>query len=529
MSVPWYYGATLFGVVAVVTILSIVVQRYARSLVGFYVAGRQLTWPLLGATILATWMSMWTLMGGPGLIYKWGPWNIQLWYFGSIAGIILFTFIFGPALRRGGYLTVPDYFGDRFASNGVRAASVAVIILALFFYLVLQTTGGSILFQETLGIPYTWSCALFIAFLFVVLAISGMWSVVATDAIGMLTFMVAGVVFPIVVLWGIPKVGGAHAAILKAGAERGAKFWTMLGTSGKSWPWMIGNIIAWTAILASAPHLLSRALAAKDEKQIYKGSIMTVSLGIILTFFLFLGYVGVVKLVPLGTVRPDWLAAYVAIHILPAGIGMLYLAGAFFAGISTANAQLLVLSQGIGRDIYQQLINQKASEKRVLRVTWAGLLGIAVAALILSIIKPWLLVWVGTLCGVVLCMGFFPLLILSMFWDRVTAKAAAITLWASVPISLFIIVTNTKFGWFAPHPAIWGIIIGFAMLIILTLLTKRTPEEIERWKELKPILRPRGPTVLREKGDIWFIVIWLLVSFIGLMFISGCYLNWWGI
>ncbi|NPV71180.1 MAG: sodium:solute symporter family protein [Firmicutes bacterium] len=520
----WYYPFAIGLTIVMSFVLSWIVKKYVKGLSDYYVMGRTANWVLFTCTTTAAWMSMWTLLGGAGLVWAgWGPFSIESWFMGSVTGIVFFTFVLGPSLRRAGYLTIPDFFQDRFCSKRVRIAAVLALIVGTYFYIVLQVTGGAIIFEQMFGLSYKTAVVLYLLVVMVCIFISGQWSVVVIDAFGFTAFMLAGILWPIYM---VRMAGGLHAAITGAANLHGAAYWTLLGKSGATTAQQLGNILSWVIILGASPHLIAKSFIVKDTKQIYKGAIGTLISGTTLTFFLYLGFVALVSLVKPGTVKPDYLAVHAAIKVAPPLLGCLYLMGAFMAGTTTANAQYMTCSQGLARDLYQKLINPRATDQQIIAITRIGLVLIAIATAIIAFQKPWLLVIAGTITGMVFSFGYFPALALGIFWDRLTAKAVEIALWISVPVSVFAVYTWTKYKWFQPHPTIWGVLIGFALLISLSYATRKTPEEEERWKSLKPVLWPKEPTLLREPSDRVFMIV-AGIAATGLAFvIIGLYRLW---
>lgn len=151
---------------------------------------------------------------------------------------------------------------------------------------------------------------------------------------------------------------------------------------------------------------------------------------------------------------------------------------------------------------------------------------IAIATAVIAAIKPWLLVIAGTITGMILAFGYFPAIVLGLFWDRLTARAVEITLWISVPLGIFAVYTWTKLKWFQPHPTIWGALIGFGLMIILSFLTKKTPAEEEAWAKIKPVMWPKQPTVLIETKDYIFLIVASIISVVIGITIIGIYLGW---
>lgn len=519
----WYFVAGVLFVVFGLILISVLMRRYIKTVEDYYISGRRVPWFLFVGTTTATWLSMWTLMGGAGLVTVWGPFPVTSYFLGSVAGLVVLTLFIGPAIRRARFVTVPDFFEERFGSKRVRAAAVAALIIGLYFYIVLQVTGGTIVLEVVLGIPYTQAMLLFLAVLVLSLIFSGMWSVVVNDAFGWIMFTVAAIVLPVVL---VNASGGLQAGFTSVLESQGAEYFTLQGKSGMPPGQIMGNIFSWIIILGSAPHLINRALLTKSPKDVYKGGIGTMIAGFVVIFFLYIGFTMVPNLMSTEGLEPDWIAATAAIKVFPPLLGTLYLMGAFAAGVTTANSQFLTCSQGLARDLYQKIINPKLSENKLLTITYFCIVGLAVLVILITLARPWLLVDLGTVTGMILAFGYFPVIVLGLTWSRITALASEIVLWASIPLGLFAVFSWTYWGWFMPHPTIWGVIFGFGVVIVLSLLTKRTETEVKAWEKLSAVIWPKQKYILIEKSDISFVVIAGLLTVVIAAIVLGSYLGW---
>src|SRR5262249_59851241 len=90
-----------------------------------------------GAVLAATQMSAGTYVGTLGRHYQTGVSWIWIW-FGLWTGWIISAVFVAPKLRRFGALTVADYVGKRFASDGARTLAAALIIVTYTIYLTAQ-------------------------------------------------------------------------------------------------------------------------------------------------------------------------------------------------------------------------------------------------------------------------------------------------------------------------------------------------------------------------------------------------------
>ena len=103
----------------------------------FLAAGRTIGPWVGGAVLAATQISAGTFVGTLGRHYLTGVSWIWIW-FGLWAGWMTSALLVAPKLRRFGALTVADYVGKRFASDGARTLSAALIILTYTVYLTAQ-------------------------------------------------------------------------------------------------------------------------------------------------------------------------------------------------------------------------------------------------------------------------------------------------------------------------------------------------------------------------------------------------------
>ena len=87
--------------------------------------------------LAATQISAGTFVGTLGRHYLTGVSWIWIW-FGVWSGWVISAIFVAPKLRRFGALTVADYVGKRFASEGARTLAAALIILTYTIFLTAQ-------------------------------------------------------------------------------------------------------------------------------------------------------------------------------------------------------------------------------------------------------------------------------------------------------------------------------------------------------------------------------------------------------
>ena len=111
--------------------------RRATSEEEFLAAGRTIGPWVGGAVLAATQISAGTFVGTLGRHYLTGVSWTWIW-FGVWTGWLLSAIFVAPKLRRFGALTVADYVGKRFASEGARTLAAALIIISYSILLTAQ-------------------------------------------------------------------------------------------------------------------------------------------------------------------------------------------------------------------------------------------------------------------------------------------------------------------------------------------------------------------------------------------------------
>jgi cation/acetate symporter len=194
---------------------------------------------------------------------------------------------------------------------------------------------------------------------------------------------------------------------------------------------------------------------------------------------------------------------------LPYVISGMVAAGGLAAALSTADGLLLTIANALSHDLYYKMLDPNASTARRVAVSKALLLVVALlAAYVASLKVADILFLVGAAFSLAAA-GFFPALVLGIFWKRANKWGAVLGMLAGVSVTFYYMATTqpwlrSVFGvtssvadntWWAIQPisaGIFGVPLGFAVIIIVSLLTpapkRETQELVEhvRYPDLKP-------------------------------------------
>ena len=107
------------------------VGRKVKRLDDYFVAGRQAPTLLIVGTLVASLLSTTAFLGEVGMAYSgYGALILALVAI-NVTGYIAGALFFGRHLRRSRALTVPEYFGQRFASRRVQSVAGIMIVVGL--------------------------------------------------------------------------------------------------------------------------------------------------------------------------------------------------------------------------------------------------------------------------------------------------------------------------------------------------------------------------------------------------------------
>lgn len=192
---------------------------------------------------------------------------------------------------------------------------------------------------------------------------------------------------------------------------------------------------------------------------------------------------------------------------LPYVISGLVAAGGLAAALSTADGLLLTIANALSHDLYYKMIDPNASTARRVTISKVLLLIVALAAAYVAAQKPADILFLVSAAFSFAAAAFFPALVLGIFWKRATGIAASVGMIAGLGITFYYMVTTHPwlrgvFGvtspvelWWGIQPisaGLFGVPVGFAVIILLSLVTPAPNRKIQQLVEhvRYPNLRP---------------------------------------
>jgi SSS family solute:Na+ symporter/sodium/proline symporter len=419
------YLYAVLAYLAILVGLGLFQARHAKTGDDFLVAGRTLPWHVLVFTLLATWIGSGSLFGGAGLGYRAGfP---ALWQSaGAWTGIALVYFL-APRVRRIAKYTMPDILELRYGA-AARVLGTIVVVIAYTTIAAYQFRGGGRLLNLVAGVDIANGALITMGFCVVYTALAGMLSVAYLD-IGNGVAMIVGVGLAVVYL--IVHAGGVGAAFGALRPDQVALFGTL-----DPWKDAMALFLPTMLLLMGEANMYQKFFSAKDEWHA-RVSVVAWIVGTILveTLIVAVGVFGSVVIRGLDTADSESIVIQVAGAVLPLVLGILLICGAAAIIVSTANSFLLTPASALMRDVYQKMINPKATDRQILLLTRIfvvvlGVLGFVALRFFTTILE--MALWAYTMYGA----SITPALLAAFLWKRVTRAGGVASIAAGMITTL---------------------------------------------------------------------------------------------
>lgn len=343
---------------AMVVGVSIWSALHTRTEEDFLAAGRSIGPWVGGGVLAATQISAGTFVGTLGRHYLTGVSWVWIW-FGVWAGWLVSAALVAPKLRRFGALTVADYVGKRFASEGARTLAAALIIITYTIYLTAQFQAIGEIASAVFGVaPLVAMTAL--------LASTGFYTVVGGVRSSSYVEFVQTIMMVTALLFAVPVVI-AHAGGLTALGEYVGSIEPRMTGWWFGWRELVAFGMAFGFAIAAAPYEMTRYYSMRDVATVrYAIGIALVAQALIGSCVMILG-IGMRGLFPYLP-SPDQASSILASVVMSPLMGSLFLVAMVSAIMSSVNSILLVTGGAFAHDLYKRLLNPDASQRRLIWV-----------------------------------------------------------------------------------------------------------------------------------------------------------------
>ena len=481
-------------------VIGVVYMKKTNNSEDYFLGGRGLNAWVAALSAQASDMSGWLLMGLPGAIYSLG--TGQIWIaVGLFIGTVLNWLCISRRLRRytiaaNNSMTIPAFFENRFQDKKRILLLISSIVIVIFFlvYTASALAAGGKLFNTVFGIDYHIALAIGAGVILCYTFMGGFMAVCVTDFVQGTLMLIGLLVVPLVAYFMLP--GNLADLLNQSGAQGGAAaFLNAFENGERNYTFIeIFSQLAWGLGYCGMPHILTRFMAVKSEKELKKSSVIAIVWDILsLSAACFIGVIGRAYLLPevLGTegasssesVFIEMIGKLFSNDLALPFIGGIFLCGILAAIMSTADSQLLVTASAASEDLYHQFVKKDADSKEVLTVARFTVIIVSVLAFVIawnpnsSIMGLVSNAWAG------LGAAFGPVVVMSLFWRRTNLAGAVagivsggltVIIWDYIPF-----VSGQTLG---IYTGLYSLAVGFAvslvMIIVFSLATKAPSKEI---------------------------------------------------
>jgi len=353
-----------FACVAGVVSFSMYKSRREKTTEDYFLAGRGLTWPLIGISIVAANLSTEQFVGMAGQ----GAGDVGLavsnWQLTGAVGIILVAFFFLPRFLQAGIYTMPEYLEYRYNSL---ARMIMAIYTVVIYVLVTSATvlySGALTLETIFGIPLAlavWMIAL-IAALYTVWG--GLKAVAWADLFQGTGLLLGGV---LTLVLGLRAVGGWQTF-----AEQSAdRLHMILPADHPHLPWtglLAGMWIPIFYYCGLNQFIVQRTLAARDLRQGQLGIVLAAALWVLVPFIIVIPGIISRQLYGDDMASPDQAYPTLIRNLIPSGLRGFMFAAIAGAVISSLASMLNSASTIFTMDLFKRYLHPRASQELVLKI-----------------------------------------------------------------------------------------------------------------------------------------------------------------
>ncbi|MCI6466237.1 MAG: sodium:solute symporter family protein [Faecalicatena sp.] len=474
---PGPFYAVLIIYLGIMAFIGWYASRRTKSLGDFFVLSGKAGVLVSGIAYFSTQFSMGTFLGTPGTIYNVGYAGMAISVPGAVFCMILPALLIGKKLvtlgHEYGFLTMADYLSDRYHS---KAMSGVLGIMMLFFLIPMmgaQSIGAGVIVHVFTGLP-NWVGVVGMGAIVILYCMSGgMKGAMMTDVIqGTLMFGTAIITFIVSV-----SMGGGFSNINSTLQGMNESYLTFPGANGyMPWAYYVSNIVLWSFFTMGQPHLFTKFFTMKDHKTMFKAILLgTAGMVISATLIEWAGVNGIASIQNIGD--SDQIVPMILQRGLNPFLASIFISGIVAAGMSTIDGILVTTTGAVTRDIYQKIINRKATDDKVMKLSKGFTILIGIIVILFGVFQPGSIFEINLFAFSGMAIFVVPILF-GMYWKRSTvAGAIAAVAVGVVSLLCFTWIPSVKALAFGFHALFPSTILGAVTMIIVSRFTQAPPEE----------------------------------------------------
>ena len=481
MTLQWIDWLAIGAYVLVIASASVLLSRKPKSSEDYFLAGRSLRWPFIGASLFAANISAEHFVGLAGSGYS-GGMAVGGYEWSAVFCLVPLIALFLPFYIKNRIFTVPEFLEQRYGPGIRLFFSGFMVILSVLTKISISLWASSLVFSSLLGwnpLAVIWVVGLGTALYTMK---GGLRIVVYTDALQTTILLLAAVILTVVGLRHVGGWSGLHAKLAPG------MFSMVKPATDPDYPWpgmFFGVFLAGSFYWSMDQVLVQRAFAARDLNEGRKGAILCGFLKLTTPFLLVLPGLIARAMYP-DLPKADQAYGTLLQHIMPAGLLGLTISGIGAALMGHISATYNSISTLFTRGFFLRW-KPAATQAQQIRVGRAAVLSVFVlGAAWAPMIGRFgnLFTYLQTI-QVYLMLPFAGIFFAGVLWKRTTTQGVVACLCtAGVVCPLLMLNGQLRFLPFmeAPllkpwlHSAMLAFAVSMVALVAFSLATPRTSE-----------------------------------------------------
>ena len=472
----WVVIALYFVVLA--GIAAWVISKKQKDSEDYFLAGRNVGWFIVGASIFASNIGSEHLVGLAGAGAESGMpmahYELHAWI------VLLLGWVFLPFYARSGVFTMPEFLEKRYNEKARRFLSVVSLVGYVLTKVSVSIYAGGIVFEALLGVDFWTGAILTLVVTGIYTVVGGMRAVVYTEALQTVV-LIAGALAVTLIGLNHEAIGGWSGLKEIVGSEH-FNMWKPIDHPKYPWTGMVfGGAIVGIWYWCTDQYIVQRVLTAKNLKEGRRGAIWGGFLKILPVFLFLVPGMVAFALSKEGVISydsPNQVLPVMVKELLPSGIRGLVAAGLLAALMSSLASVFNSCSTLFTIDIYKKM-RPEAPEAKLVST------GRIATGLIVILGFAWIPVMKnapGTLYDYLQSVQSYiappitVIFLLGIFFKRINTQGAMATLYGGFAIGMFRLVLDTIATFSGPEfpgfPGVLGSIAAipfshFAILIFV--------------------------------------------------------------
>jgi len=417
--------------------------RKRTSSTQFFLAGRSLKWPMIGAALFTANISTIHLVGLSASGFSEGIVVGNFEWMASFCLIVL-GLIFVPFYLRTKITTLPEFLEKRYSTTCRMITAFIAIWSALLVHIGVSLYAGAKVFDYFFGIPVIYSIIIIALVTAIYTILGGLKAIVVTDTIQAVLLLAGCIILTFLGIRALSSAGIHSFAELKEAVkpDQLSMAHSLRDANGNfnEYSWltlMIGYHVLGIWYWCTDQTIVQKTLGAKDMKNGQLGAVFAGWLKILPLFFMVFPGVLAYVLFKDQIGDPDNTLTVMIDKLLPTGLKGLFAAGLLAAVMSTVEAALNSTATVTAEDIVQHIRPQTKDQTLVL----IGRITACVVIVLAMIWSPYCekfrnIFVVINKVPMMFAPAITTVFILGVFWKRGTKQAALATFIAGLAVGL---------------------------------------------------------------------------------------------